>query len=607
MRLGERFFVSRQKTFQILLLGIWFGVVTGLLQAAVLAVRRFGYGQWVGHGPEIFWIAPLMGLVLFGVVGSILSLLAWYWPRRVPLRLCIFLYVFLASFSVLLMFSQLFRIAQVLLAAGLATAISSFLAPRVQRFEPTRRRTLRAMLGLIAAGALGSYGWRRFSEVRALAQLPPARADAPNVLLIVLDTVRAPSLSLYGYPRQTSPQLQRFSRQGVCFTRALSTAPWTLASHASMFTGRFPHELSADWLVPLDSTFPTLAQFLGAHGYETAGFVSNVRYCSYEHGLNRGFVHYEDYSISLERAVASSPLANYLLSVPPVLRRIGNGEFPRRKSAAELNRAFLSWLSRREQRPFFAFLNYFDAHAPYLAPSPFDRMFGPKRASGWDRLQPTSKIPPEILQGMVDSYDGTLAYLDSQLGLLLEELGRRGVLENTLIIITSDHGEEFGEHGLLDHGSTLFMPSVHVPLVVHFPGQVPQKQVIRTPISLRNLAATVVDMLNLRDDSPFPGQSLARCWASPSHLKATPLLAEVRRAPGMPDWIPVGKGDMRSLLMDQWRYILDGEGNEQLYAIKDDPWELSDLSRSDEGSRLLPRFRDCLESMLARGNASGWF
>ena len=123
--------------------------------------------------------------------------------------------------------------------------------------------------------------------------MPPA--NSPNVLLIVLDTVRADHLSLYGYERPTTPNLERLAKRGIRFDNARATAPWTLPSHASMFTGHWPHELGAKWMTPLRGNLPTLAEYLGAHGYATAGFVANVVYCSQETGLARGFTHYEDY------------------------------------------------------------------------------------------------------------------------------------------------------------------------------------------------------------------------------------------------------------------------------------------------------------------------
>ena len=130
--------------------------------------------------------------------------------------------------------------------------------------------------------------------------------SAANVILIVLDTVRAESLSLYGYHRDTTPNLTRLAARGVRFDRAFATAPWTAPSHASMFTGRWCHELSVGWNRPLDGTSPTLAEFLGARGYATAGFVANTTYCSYETGLDRGFAHYEDYDVTLHAVLLCS-------------------------------------------------------------------------------------------------------------------------------------------------------------------------------------------------------------------------------------------------------------------------------------------------------------
>ena len=128
-----------------------------------------------------------------------------------------------------------------------------------------------------------------------------ASGGAPNVLLVVLDTVRADRLSLYGYPRPTSRTLEKLARQGIRFDEARATAPWTLASHASMFTGRWPSELDVRWLTPLRGRFPTVAEYLGSHGFATAGFAANTGYCSYDTGLDRGFTHFEDYDLNFHR------------------------------------------------------------------------------------------------------------------------------------------------------------------------------------------------------------------------------------------------------------------------------------------------------------------
>src|SRR5207237_241264 len=168
--------------------------------------------------------------------------------------------------------------------------------------------------------------------------------------------------------------LEEIASTGVCFDRAVATAPWTLPSHASMFTGHFPHEQSADWQRALDSKYPTLAEVLSARGYRTAGFVANVVYCERSAGVARGFAHYEDFLFSWERVARSSHLACYFadkFGLWPCLPEA-------HKDAGRVNHEFLKWLDAAGAGPFFVFLNYMDAHDPYVAPVPFKGRFSSK-------------------------------------------------------------------------------------------------------------------------------------------------------------------------------------------------------------------------------------
>ncbi len=172
-------------------------------------------------------------------------------------------------------------------------------AAAVAAFLRLVRRTVPLLAGALLTIMLVTIGGRAWSEHRAAAALPPAPAGARNVLLIVWDTVRAGNLSLYGYERPTTPNLERLAGRGVRFDLAFSTSSWTLPAHASLFTGRWPHELGVDWKSPLRDDVPTLAEYLAAHGYDTAGFAANLDYCTRETGLARGFAHYEDFPIDL--------------------------------------------------------------------------------------------------------------------------------------------------------------------------------------------------------------------------------------------------------------------------------------------------------------------
>ena len=369
--------------------------------------------------------------------------------------------------------------------------------------------------------------------------LPPA--GSPNILLVVLDTVRADRLSLYGYERPTTPNLERLAKRGIRFDLARATAPWTLASHASMFTGHWPHELVREWMTPLQGNQPMLAEYIGAHGYATAGFVANVAYCSQNSGLARGFTYYEDYVLEKFAPLRTSGLVEQTstmisevldvfdtVSLQP-MRDLLNEWFliNRRKDAASINRAFLNWLADRREphRPFFAFLNLLDAHQPYVLPQGAPHRFVTYPATiaefravyeAWSAID-KAKLPPFCITLARDSYDDCLGYIDGQLGLLVDELERRGVLGQTLIIVTADHGEGLGEHNLFDHGESLYQTEIRVPLVIVPPSGLNPAAVVGETVSLRDLPATIVDLAGQRSASPFPGESLAKFWRGSAH------------------------------------------------------------------------------------------
>ena len=346
----------------------------------------------------------------------------------------------------------------------------------------------------------------------------------------------------------------------------------------------------------------------------TAGFVANIGYCGYASGLNRGFIHYEDFPISPGQIVLSSTLGRRIAISNKLRNTIGYHEVLNHKTAADVNTSFLRWLSRRDRHPFFVFLNYMDAHEPYLPPAPFDVKFGPKgpRGNYWHSAFSAGrmhkwKMSVQEIQVERDAYDGAIAYLDQQLGRLLAELEKRGVLEKTLVIITSDHGEEFGEHSLFSHGASLYLPSLHVPLLISFPARVPAGQRVRESVSLRDLPATIVDLITLERGPRFPGNSLARYWngiPDPGGLLTEPLLSEVSFARNNPEWYPVSRGNMKSLIGEPYHYIKNGDGREELYDLDQDPFEQHDLARAEEGRPTLERYRISLETILARNRVS---
>jgi arylsulfatase A-like enzyme len=378
-----------------------------------------------------------------------------------------------------------------------------------------------------------------------------------------------------------------------------------------MFTGRWANELSSTWRSPLDDTYPTVAEALSAHGYATAGFVANLHYTSRELGLARGFAHFEDYPVSLGQLVHCSALVRTVATNFRLRRFLRNDELLSRVSADEINQRFLAWLAARDStRPFFVFLNYFDAHLPYLPPPPFDRQFGPPPSGKvsllgrWiihpRRHQPSAQ---DIAAGMA-AYDGALAYVDSRIGALLDQLDRQGLLDKTVIVITADHGEEFGEHGVFGHGDSLYLASVHVPLVIAYPPRVAARR-IAEPVTLRDLAATVVDLTDVSVTPAFPGRSLAQLWAAPARgaNAPEPVLSELRRPTGVLPAVPVAKGDMTSLTGTGRRYIRNGDGVEELYDVDHDYWESRNLAGLESGREELTEFRGLLGRLVSPNTA----
>lgn len=203
----------------------------------------------------------------------------------------------------------------------------------------------------------------------------------------------------------------------------------------------------------------------------------------------------------------------------------------------------------------------------------------------------TPQLSPAEIKDELNAYDGAIAYLDYHIDQLFQELQRRNELENTLVIITSDHGEEFGEHGFLGHGNTLYTTALHVPLLIIFPHQVPGDNRVLEPVSLRDIPATVLELLNLESKSTFPGASLSRYWTAPKGDQAQGndmLLSE--------EW------EMKSLISNNLHYVRNETGAEELYDYEQDPFELQNLAASKEGRIVLQQFRQALDIFLGQND-----
>jgi arylsulfatase A-like enzyme len=586
-------------------LGLFFGVAAG---AAEVAFRLFASSvldrSFLKQGWNIVWAVPLAHLLLFGILGLFLALVWTRWRGEGLFRVALVGLVAVGVFAVLLNYHSLHLIARTLLSLGIAVQFGGFLWRHPRGFRRFLRAVTLPAIGLVAITPFAFRAKDAVFERRAMANLPKARTNAPNVLLVVMDVVRAADMSLYGYARKTTPNLDRFAEQSVVFDNAFSTAPWTLPSHASMFTGRYPHEMSADWAEPLDDMYPTLAERLRDNGYVTAGFVANYFYGMPEYGLNRGFIHYESRRMNLGSVMNTSAFGSLLLGR---FNRFTKSYYrPERRRASEINERVIHWLPPRGTRPFFVFVNYIDAHLPYVSPPPYDLKFARTEPPTRHNRIGQQKTDSE-LRGLHDVYDGAIAYEDAQLAALLQELRRRGQLSNTVLIVTSDHGEEFAEHGWVSHGNGLNLPALHVPLLVSYPGRIPAGTRITDQITLRDLPATVVDLAGLRAEVHFPGRSLSRHWDSTQqamHGSISPLLSEVKPWKGESPWYAGAKGEMHSIISGRYHYILNGDKREELYDIVADPWEKTDLAKRPDAKPVLMDVRAALTSAMGSGAQS---
>jgi arylsulfatase A-like enzyme len=459
-------------------------------------------------------------------------------------------------------------------------------------------------MGAMLIGTMGAF-WDYGRERYQIGKLPPAKSGSPNIILITLDTLRADHVSAYGYGRATTPNLDRLAKSGVLFENAFSNSSWTLPAHASLFTGRLPHDHNADWTQPLGDKYPTLAEVLTERGYLTAAFSANTSYVSPEWCLGRGFSHFAAHGSSVIEDVTSTVYGKKLAL--NVLPRLGYFDIPGRKRAQQVNQELFDWLDRSESKPFFAFLNYFDIHDPYLTEEPYQTRFANAVARGdlinfqfqANTFRRKASLTEREVQAEIDGYDGCLAYLDAKLGELFSELSRRGIDKNTLIIVTSDHGEAFGNHDLFGHGNGLYIDSLHVPLIILWPDKIPSGTRVSQLVSLNNVPATIMALLGDRNPT-FPGNSLVRLWSGNPGKEATePLLADLspgRFKDGLPSY-PATKGGLRSLVAEQWHFILSESGRAELYAWREDPAEVHNLAESEKGRQVVEEMKQRLNAL----------
>ena len=401
----------------------------------------------------------------------------------------------------------------------------------------------------------------------------------PNILLIILDTLRRDRLSIYGHTRETSPALDEFTRHATLFERAIAPAQWTVPAHGSLFTGLYPsaHRLTQGYS-QLSGMHPTLAEILRGAGYHTVGFCNNPLVGVLNHGLTRGFNEFYNYAgaaVNRPFDSARSPLQREIRQrwrrfARPTQNRFAHSDWLFRASMNPLlvplwtritnytghtensvNDLIAYWKQHQAggaEQPLFAFMNLMGAHLPYRPPQAYlDRVApGVRRNAHAYRFMNrfnseaarwASPTDPPLAdweqQTLYDFYDAEILHQDYHLGRLLAYLKASGALDNTLVMIAADHGESHGDHNFFGHSFVVYQELVHVPLVVHYPDHFPAGKRVQTTVSTRRIFHTALDVTGitppLAADDPNAdvyGLSLARATNGAKDTESGLVFAE---------------------------------------------------------------------------------
>jgi arylsulfatase A-like enzyme len=477
-------------------------------------------------------------------------------------------------------------------ASGIVAVVVALALLSRSRPSLSRLASWKPQAAVTLAVFLVSFGMLHVSSAHSAAVISHTEAserpsERPNIVLITLDTTRADHLSVYGYPRHTTPHLEAFASAATLYRNAYANGDMTLASHASMFTGLYPTQHGAhfegDLRAAISAEVPTLAELLSKAGYRNYAAVANTVLLDPMYGFARGF---DRYAMPRPLAVVS-PRSPYVL-------RMGVYKITLPWLWTEAMRLFMPaddiapvgeiLIAGADGKPFFLFLNFMESHRPWISSGTFRALF-PSYDQTFDEMT-LGSLQPDVISGkhavsadelskMHAAYDGSIAYLDHVVGELLERLQREPWYDRSLIIVTADHGELFGERNLIDHGNSVDHGLTSIPMIVKFPGQTAPSEV-RSPVSQVDIFSTIAAAAGVALPGPRPGVDLATGNLDGRRtiiIESYPSINFIRNNPKMDRM-------ERALVKGRWKMIESNRGRRALYDMVGDPDESVDLSTS---------------------------
>jgi arylsulfatase A-like enzyme len=565
--------------------------------------------SWIYHGQmaRIHLLRTLQAHVILSIIiVLIISLLLWLYQKRSGSSLdrsslianqiafsisFLFFMIFFVKTHLIWLRSHLFSLegilwtALIVVASTLIFFVIRYFAIRISQRSLAKNFLAGIFLICTIVTIADAYIDRK-------ANLPQqSSSNQPNILLIVVDTLRWDFVSAYGFPHPITPNIDALAREGVLYENAISASPWTTPSHASIFTGQYPSRNGVDGRnILLDPASKTLAAELSQIGFQTAGFINNV-YIRRQTGLARGFQQYEEFW-------GRNECSSIMLLVEFVREKLN----PREDTGGiETRNAMNNWLRHdwSDKHPFFLFVHLMEPHAPYGTPASKVQKFLPRGVTAQQAAK-VNQDPEIFISGKLKMtshdfeiltalYQNDVNYVDSVIGGIIQDLRERNLLENTLVIFTSDHGEHFGDHGLMSHELSLYDVLVHVPLIIRFPNRNHSGARIKEIVQTIDIFPSILRYIGRPPEASLQGFSLLPdfferknhpyAFSEYNNLRAADKMQ--RRFPDLPDSPVWRKKVLKSVRSADWKFIWATDGTRELYSIQNDPYEKSNFAQSN--------------------------